>query len=136
MNTPLQWQGEDVSVKYGYCEVTTDNERPLCWYNYHCRQNGKAKLHAILIEQNGNTWCIYNGFAIGWFKLSKGGWPNEGHASLPTDGFVEDESYKIEKYDQDGFRIERELANDWEKNTHPEEWRKKIALLQMANKFK
>jgi hypothetical protein len=129
----LQWQGQDVEVKYGYCDVVTNTEKPLYWYNYHCRNNGKARLNAIkVITKEGNEFVIYNRHGIGWFKLSKGGWPNEGHASLPTETFVEDNLYKVTEYYQEAFRNEAAMREKWLEEKYPLDYKKMQSLLKMA----
>ena len=131
----LQWQGEDVSVRYGYCDVKTNVEKPMYWYNYHCRDNGCARLAAIEITtKDGMEFVIYNGHGIGWFKLFKGGWPNEGHASLDLDTFTESADYRIEEYDQVAFRLEHGRSGAWFAEKYPEEEEKRKALLAIINR--
>lgn len=135
--TVLQWHGEDVAVRYGFCDVETNTEKPLYWYNYHCRETGKARLHAVEITpKEGNPFVIYNGHGIGWFKLSKGGWPNEGHASLDIETFTEDKEWTIDSYDQVNFRMEIAREREWFAAKYPDEEKKREALLAIINRKK
>ena len=132
----LQWQGEDVTVRYGFCDVIT-SEKPLYWYNYHCRENGSARLAAIEVTtKDGKPFVIYNGHGIGWFKLSKGGWPNEGHSSFDGQEFVESSDHIITEYDQLMFRMEHGRQEAWFNEKYPEAIKQKEALLAMINRYK
>lgn len=132
--TVLAWQGVPVQVKYGYCIVEPDKEKPLYWWNYHCRETGICKLAAICVNCDGYVFCIYNGHGIGWFKLSKGGWPDEGHSHLPVDTFTEDNSYEITEYDRLSFQRELYYTHKWRKENYPEEYKRVEALLEIGRR--
>lgn len=121
MENYLKWQGEPVSVRYGYCHVKTNTEKPLMWYNYDCRMTGEAKIPAIEITSN-DVFVISNQFGIGEEKLRKGGWPNMPHASLP-DGTFTETGVAVE-FDKEAYLANYAVSDLWMKNNYPEEYKK------------
>jgi hypothetical protein len=137
-----QWQGEPVKVVFGYCEVFTNKEKLLYWYNYECDISklfkGKALIPAIKIISNDNdySFVIANHYGIGISKLKKGGWPNHTHFSLDNNLFVEDthRAFNIRKFDFEQYSEYETNRENWQKENFPEEYNKIRSLRNMIVK--
>lgn len=144
MKGDYQWQGEPVSVKFGYCKVTIQTE-PMWWSNYECdKSGGKAQITAVQITAPGidtetgepRTFCIANEFGEGIAKLKNGGWPGDGHASLPDAAFIEDRSRTVLDYNKLGWKVREKQRRDWQLENWPDEFEKMEALREMIQRFR
>lgn len=138
----LQWQGDPVKTKFGYCNVSENKEKNLWWYNFECNEDvilqGVAAIPAIEVTYGNQKFCIANHFGIGYHKLIHGGWPNYSHFSLPDDGFVEDHhsEFNIHKFDLEGYEQHEAERRKWQKQQFPEEFEKMERLrVCFENKF-
>lgn len=136
-----QWQGEPVKVVFGYCEVITNNEKPLYWYNYECDLNhyfkGKALIPAIKIITNDDySFVIANHFGIGISKLKKGGWSNHTHFSLETETFKEDShrAFNLRKFDHELYSEYERNREIWQKGNFTEEYERIKSLRNLIIK--
>lgn len=133
-----QWQGENVKVTFGYCQVKENLEKPLYWYNYECNWDfyynkpkrgmyKSALIPAVKVKYEDQEFVISNHFGIGYRKLIKGGWPNHNHFSLPIDGFVSNLSkdeyinYCIRKFDLESYEQHESNRNKWKLKNYPKE---------------
>lgn len=141
-----QWQGEPVSVKFGYTMVKENKEKPLWWYNFECnvKQNihdeyipsygttGMALIPSIQVSQGNSVFIIANHFGIGVSKLIKGGWPNHSHFSVNGE-FTEDNDFAIYEFDELSYSKHESERNKWQKENYHDEYKK---LEDMRNSFK
>jgi len=138
-----QWQGQLVSVRFGYVFQHENSEKPLYWYNFECYNNQQldgsfkpnhftgddGKLFALIpaVEvkaSNGYTFLLANHFGIGVNKLLKGGWPNSAHFSLDGDFTENHEPYfKFTDFDLEGYEKWESNRYKWQKKTYPEEFK-------------
>lgn len=133
MKNKYKWHGKPVKTTFGNCIVRTDKDRPLCWYNYECAENGMACIPAIRVEtKEGQSFTIANHFGIGVYKLMKGGWPDCTHFSLEGE-FSTIPQLKISEFDADGYAQHEAERNKWQERHFPEEYKKMRAILEIAN---
>lgn len=139
----FQWQGEPVTVEFGFSIIQENTDRPLYWYNYECFLNGdmgRTAVESIRITcGNGEQFVIANHFNIGVNKLLNGGWPNHKHSSLPDDGFYPDLDDLIKPEDlifNEEEYAEHEAARDkyFEQN-YPEDFARLEALKKEGMKL-
>ncbi len=131
----VQWQGEDVNVVFGFCEVKENTEKPLYWYNYDIAI-GESKIPAIkVITNHDHEFVISNRHGVGIEKLVRGGWPNFPHASLELDDFQESNE-NHEEYNPEALNKRDREAEQWFENNfgHTEDWKKSQALKEMILK--
>ena len=149
-----QWQGENVSARFGYVIQNENVEKPMCWYNFECytseqldgrfkdnhfvRANGLhfALIPAIEVEaKNGYRFLLSNHYGIGVSKLLKGGWPNHAHFSLSGE-FHEDNApyYAIKEFDLDGYEAHESARRNWQKKNYPVEFERVEMLRSMITR--
>lgn len=130
------WQGQPVKVRFGYCLIQENKEKPLWWWNYEVLEMGKEIIEAIEVTtDDGHVFVIANHFGCGVGKLEKGGWPNFPHFSLDGCDFRESFKIKIVKYDPVRHFL-RELDRDkWMKKTyqHTDEYKRMMGLRDLIN---
>lgn len=135
------WHGEPVEVKFGYCNISENTEKPMYWYNYECRTSsviGSALIPAIYItSKDGQQWVIANHFGIGIYKLLQGGWPNCTHFSLDKNTFKEakEKYFAIREFDHDAYSEHESARRKWQKREYPEEFEKMESLRKLATKY-
>lgn len=122
------WQGEPVKVEYGYSIVMRNEEKPLMWYNFHCRILGYAAIPAIKVFYEGSHFVIANHYGIGHLKLKLGGWPYMSHFSLPDDSFTEDDKFIITEHNEVLFKTQKTISDMWFESNFPEEYKKLKSL--------
>ncbi|WP_256013151.1 hypothetical protein [Desertivirga xinjiangensis] len=130
-----QWQGEPVSVRFGYAYQEENPEKPLFWYNFECHNEEKLdgsyedrKSHAIngkyfalipaveVTTSTGYKFLLSNHCGIGVNKLLKGGWPNATHFSLTGDFKESEEPYfKFTAFDLDAYEKHESARRTWQK---------------------
>jgi|GEM_PF-3125348 hypothetical protein len=147
-----QWQGDPVSVRFGYVNQQENSEKPLYWYNFECytkeeidgsfkddhfvKSNGNhfSLIPAIEVTtKQGNKFLIANHYGIGVSKLLKGGWPNHTHFSL--NGTFEESGaryFAFKSFDLDAFERHESERRNWQKITYPIEFEK---MEQFRNSF-
>lgn len=127
-----QWQGEPVKVEFGYSTVKTVQEKPLWWYNYETSLTHEdiAVIPAVRVTAYGEPFILSNHNGIAVNKLSKGGWPNMPHFSLPSDSFKEcsDEWCNLNEFDELEYSQHESERNKWQKKNFPEEYEKLQSL--------
>jgi hypothetical protein len=142
MKNKYQWQGEPVTVRFGYVNQQENLEKPMYWYNFECctkeeidgsfrdehmvKANGKhfALIPAVEVEsQSGYKFLLANHFGIAVSKLIKGGWPNHAHFSLDGE-FSENKApyYAFKKFDLAGYENHENERRKWQKKTFPQEF--------------
>lgn len=138
----LEWQGQPVKVKYGFCEVYTNKDKLLLWSNYFTLTStgimGKAQIKAIEVTtKDGEVFYLANMYGIGYFKLSHGGWPNYSHYSFNTEfEFVEDDAYIDTSFNKDLYEKFVLNLEQWreENYSHTDEYKKYKELVnQLKN---
>ncbi len=155
MNTVYQWQGEDVSVSFGYVYQNENLDKPSYWYNFECNNtreldgtykpntilhtNGKrvALLPAVQVSyKSEKPFLIANHYGIGVHKLINGGWPNYAHFSLNGE-FVTDAApyFEIRQFDIRGYETHEAARKAWQKKTYPNEFAKSEALRASMRTF-
>lgn len=148
---PYQWQGEPVSVRFGYVQQEENTEKPMYWYNFECynraqlddtfkpdhfvHANGKhfALIPAIEVTYNDRTFLLANHYGIGVNKLLKGGWPNSTHFSL--DGKFKESCapyFMYTKFDLEEYERHESARRDWQRKAYPEEFERMEALRKTA----
>lgn len=131
-----KWQGDPVKVRFGYCFVKTNKEKPICWYNYECsiKHEDNALIPAIQITTYDNeVFVIANHFGIGINKILKGGWPNATHFSLPKLNFTESNmhAFVIKEFNEIEYSIHESERIKWQKENYPVEFEKLQSLKRM-----
>lgn len=142
MKPNYQWQGEKVSVRFGYVFQEENVDKTLYWYNFECcnkekvdgsfeptHQVGANGLHYALIpaieveSKTGYKFLLANHYGIGVSKLLKGGWPNHSHFSLDGN-FKETRSplWAIKSFDLEGYEAHESQRRNWQKRTYPEQF--------------
>lgn len=124
-----EWQGEPVNVEFGVAKVTPCKERKLTWYNYNCYtdgdENNMACIDAIKVTTKDNySFVISNQFGEGVNKLTNGGWPNIGHASLPLESFTHEYDSFINfnySYNEADHKEYLDKHRAWMKERYPED---------------
>lgn len=138
MNTQYQWHGEPVSVEFGFCMVTKNEEKPMYWYNYLVSISPEGKFATIpaikITTKDGYSFCIANHHAYGIHKLIEGGWPNHGHSSLPLESFTEDNGWKFTEFDEKGLIAFQKAQDKWQEKNFPELHKKMEAAKKIANR--
>jgi len=134
MKNKYFWQGEPVKITFGNCVVKSKPGFPLWWYNFECRTYGEfgsiydtAIFPAILVHSS-TDFVISNHFGIGINKLTKGGWPNQTHFSLPIDCFKSRPKFKILEFDEESYANHEAAREKWQKENYPAEYKKMKAL--------
>lgn len=154
MKANYQWQGEPVSVRFGFVNQQENSEKPMYWYNFECynkeeidgsfkddhfvKNNGKhfSLIPAIEVKsQDGYTFILANHYGIGISKLLKGGWPNHTHFSLDGD-FNEDNApyFAFKEFDLEGYEKHESERNKWQKKNYPAEFEKMQRLRNLIRK--
>lgn len=134
-----KWQGEKISVRFGYCSVKLNNNNPLFWYNYFCANADNdvqiAKIPAIEVTCKDEVFCISNVHGEGHAKLINGGWPNMAHRSLPESTFYKNDILRVTNYDKDAYFADEEKIKNYQKENFPKEFAKSEALrMSITNK--
>lgn len=122
-----KWQGEPVKVRFGYCKVKENKEKPLYWYNYECSDSPKgfAFVAAIEVTYGNEVFRIANHYGIGAYKLKKGGWPNCRHFSISTEfEFVESHEKwcNLREFNEREFAAHEAARDRWQKKNYPKEY--------------
>lgn len=79
-----RWQGQPVSVKFGFVKAVPVEETPLHWMNYYALNGaGPQKIPAVEVRLLKQKFMIANFYGMGERKLVAGGWPNRPHRSIP-----------------------------------------------------
>lgn len=140
--TRYQWQGKDVSVRFGFVKVKPNTEKPLYWYNYECEtsddqdpRDGTTRIEAIEVtyqEDGGReqVFTIANHFGIGVHKLKHGGWPTHQHFSFGDHPFRELDLQHVtpHRFDEVGFAQHEAGRERWMKATDPKEFERLASL--------
>lgn len=128
-----QWQGEPVTIRFGYVRVEQVVDKPLYWYNYEVWLSTKdhAHIHAVEVNYQGRTFNMSNKYGYAMHKLLNGGGPRLPHASLPNDNFIEDESARIVEFDREGYYKYVEYRDHYFMSKYPEEYKKMRSLEAM-----
>lgn len=148
------WQGEPVSVKYGYVVQCENKEKVMFWYNFECNtkqplngyrepdhmvmDNGDhfSLIPAIEVTYQDQTFTLANHYGIGISKLLKGGWPNHAHFSLMGEFKESNEPwFKITSFDLEGYEKHESDRRNWQKKEYPEQFEKMEALRRGAQKY-
>lgn len=150
-NNKYQWQGEPVTVKFGYVVQTENSEKPMYWYNFECynkeeldgsfkddhfvKDNGKhfCLIPAIEVSTGKSVFILSNHYGIGVAKLLKGGWPNHAHFSLDGE-FTESKApyFAFKEFDLEGYENHESERRNWQKKTYPLEFER---MEQFRNGF-
>lgn len=150
------WQGEPVKTDFGCVTVTENTEKPLYWYNFECNWNIEenkpirglkgdkaAIIPAIKITTKDNyTFYIANHFGIGAHKLKNGGWPNYRHFSFADNAEFKGceelghmrNLYNLRTFYLKGYTEHEAARRQWQKETHPEEFKKSEQLQKLFQK--
>ncbi len=152
MKKKYQWQGEPVTVKFGYVLQQENKEKPMYWYNFECHTkeqiNGDREIDHMVMNNGSHfslipaikvttgsdsEFLLANHFGIGVRKLLKGGWPNHAHFSLNGE-FKESAApyFKIASFDLDGYEKHESDRRSWQKKEYPEQFEKLEALRRGA----
>lgn len=150
------WQGEPVKTDFGCVTVIQNTEKPLFWYNFECcwnlleqkprrglKEDKSAIIPAIKITTKDNyTFYIANHFGVGAHKLRNGGWPTHRHFSF--DGEVDFQGcenlghmrtlYNLRTFYLKGYDEHERARREWQKETHPEEFKKSEQLRKLIQK--
>ena len=149
------WQGEPVRIEFGVAYPEENKGKPLFWYNYECNwdflqdkpiydTHKFCMLPAIKIYyKDQKPFIISNHFGIGVNKLLKGGSPRHTHFSFADNVKFETideleswelkQSFKITKFDEEGFTNYEAKRNKWQKENFPEEYE---AMEKIKNSFR
>jgi hypothetical protein len=133
-NKKYQWQGEPVSVIFGYCVVAANQEKPLWWYNYECALDRDTKSCICVIKvilKTGETFLLANHFGIGVHKLLNGGWPNYQHFSIDGNFSTSSPDPWQLKFDLEGFEDHESKRRIWQKENFPDEF-ERMERLRMS----
>jgi len=152
MSAKYQWQGEPVTVRFGYVNQHENASKPMYWYNFECytkeeidgsfkddhmvKNNGNhfALIPAVEVtSETGYTFLLANHYGIGVSKLLKGGWPNHAHFSLDGD-FSESKAryFAFRKFDLDGYEKHESERRNWQRKNYPIEFAR---MEQLRNSF-
>jgi hypothetical protein len=117
MKSRYKWKGTPVKVKFGYCVVSKNEEKPLCWYNYECSLDdfNYSIIPAVKILGE-EDFCISNHFGIGIHKLLNGGMDNYKHFLLPVGDFSENSKTcfcYFKELDLDGYSEHEAGREKW-----------------------
>lgn len=132
----LCWQGEPVDVEFVECLVSRKKEKPMFWYNYECRELGRALIPAVRVTTKaGYSFLLSNHYGIAIHKLINGGWPTHIHFGLDgakaesSSGLMDYEEFLLEAYEE-----HEKNRSEWQKKNFPDLYERKEAILSIAKR--